>query len=97
MSVPNDANEAGAPPTCLGGDAMRTPAADKAIPGADQALKSPGGNRGLSVPQACLTLGIGKTLFYRLASENKISIRKFGNRSVVSSEDVDRLLKGETR
>ena len=45
-----------------------------------------------SIVDACHALGIGRTTLYKLISQGRVRARKIGARTVVLSEDVQRLV-----
>ncbi|HEV7252000.1 MAG TPA: excisionase family DNA-binding protein [Mesorhizobium sp.] len=46
----------------------------------------------LSVHQTCDTLGIGRTHFYKLVAEGRLTIVKMGSRTLVRAEVLDAFL-----
>lgn len=46
-----------------------------------------------TVPEALAALGIGRTNFYKLASEGKIDLRKVGGRTVATAASLQRLVE----
>ena len=51
----------------------------------------------LSVSDAIRRLGVGRTTFYRLLSENKIEAVKIYGRTLVVAESIDRFVAGLVR
>jgi excisionase family DNA binding protein len=47
---------------------------------------------GCSPSEACVALGIGRTLFYELVAERRIEVTKIGRRTIVSVPSLLRLL-----
>jgi excisionase family DNA binding protein len=49
---------------------------------------------GCSPSEACVALGIGRTLFYELVAKRRIEVTKVGRRTIVSVPSLLRLLDG---
>lgn len=47
----------------------------------------------LSVREACATLGIRKTTFFKLVSERRLKTVKLGRRTLVRAGEIDRFVK----
>ena len=71
------------------------------IPSSSSANESFGGTpcerQLLSVSDAIRRLGVGRTTFYRLLSENKIEAVKIYGRTLVVAESIDRFVAGLVR
>ena len=50
-----------------------------------------------TVNEALAAVGIGRTHFYKLASEGKIDLRKLGGRTVATAESLRRLVEEAPR
>ena len=48
--------------------------------------------RGLTVDEACYTGGFGRSRFYEAVAAGQLAVRKFGKRTIVLREDLDRFL-----
>ncbi len=48
--------------------------------------------RGLTVDEACYTAGFGRSRFYEAVAAGQLAVRKFGRRTIVLREDLDRFL-----
>ena len=42
----------------------------------------------LSIPDACRSLGIGRSKLYELIGDGELSVRKLGRKSLILREDV---------
>ena len=49
---------------------------------------------GCSPSEACIALGIGRTLLYELIAERRVEIRKVGRRTIVSVPSLLKLMDG---
>jgi excisionase family DNA binding protein len=50
---------------------------------------------GCSPSEACVALGIGRTLFYELVAERRIEVTKIGRRTIVSVPSLLKLMDGQ--
>ena len=50
---------------------------------------------GCSPSEACVALGIGRTLFYELVAERRIEVTKIGRRTIVSIPSLLKLMDGQ--
>jgi hypothetical protein len=50
---------------------------------------------GCSPNEACVALGIGRTLLYELIAERRVEVRKLGRRTIVSVASLLKLLDGQ--
>ena len=48
--------------------------------------------RGLSVSETCHVGGFGRSSFYEAVATGQLMVRKFGRRTIVLREDLDRFL-----
>jgi len=48
--------------------------------------------RGLTVDEACHTGGFGRSRFYEAVAAGQLVVRKFGKRTIVLRDDLDRFL-----
>ena len=48
--------------------------------------------QGLSINEACIVAGVGKTKLYQAISAGQLVVRKFGRRTITLREDLDRFL-----
>ena len=70
------------------------PSADKPTPKLNRTL--PFRERlGCSPGEACVALGIGRTLLYELIAERRVEVRKLGRRTIVSIPSLLRLLDSQ--
>ena len=76
-----------APMTIKGGTDKPAPKLDKTLPFTERL--------GCSPNEACVALGIGRTLLYGLIAERRIEVRKLGRRTIVSIPSLLRLLDSQ--
>jgi hypothetical protein len=50
---------------------------------------------GCSPNEACVVLGVGRTLLYRLIAERQVEVRKLGRRTIVSIPSLLKLLDSQ--
>ena len=50
---------------------------------------------GCSPSEACVALGIGRTLLYELIAEGRVEVTKLGRRTIVSIPSLLKLLDGQ--
>jgi hypothetical protein len=50
---------------------------------------------GCSPSEACVALGIGRTLLYDLIAERQVEVRKLGRRTIVSVPSLLKLMDGQ--
>lgn len=48
----------------------------------------------LSIPDACRTLGIGKSKIYELIADGALTARKIGKKTLVPAADLERFAAG---
>jgi|SRR5262245_59128693 len=48
--------------------------------------------QGLTINEACVVAGVGKTKLYEAISAGQLAVRKFGKRTIVLREDLSRFL-----
>lgn len=65
------------------------PALARPSPPASSHLVSPVRPAALSIPDACTSLGIGRTLLYRLINEKQIRSVKIGGRALIPTDEID--------
>jgi excisionase family DNA binding protein len=53
---------------------------------------APNSRRAYPVNEACYRLGIKRTLLYKLAKQNKISLIKIAGRTLVPDTEIERLV-----
>jgi excisionase family DNA binding protein len=47
----------------------------------------------VTVDQCCDLIGIGKTTFYRIAGQNKLTLLKIGRRTLVTMDSIEALIR----
>lgn len=48
----------------------------------------------VAIPEACKTLGVGRSKIYELIADGELSVRKIGRKTLVPTADLERFAAG---